>query len=159
LAEIPDNVLHRELGNLITEAIKLRMSIVYPDVDAEFVDIHSSLIECQTALTSMEMLLSMAIRSKAKLDRQVFAFKLNHQELWDRAISKPSNRVSFSEYATGKEKAAEANLATLNSARDLRKVEDSQAFALEAVEVIRLHYYGLDKVRQDLRKRLEILAA
>jgi hypothetical protein len=154
-----ENTLHTELGNLINETIKLRMSISTLDTESEFPEIHNELIKCQAALTDIEMLLSKAIRAKAKLDRQVFAFKMNHQEQWDRAISAPSKRVAFSEYATGKEKAAEANLATLNSARELRKVEDTQAFALEAVEVIRLHYYGLDKVRQDLRKRLDILSA
>jgi len=154
-----ENTLHTELGNLINETIKLRMSVSTLDADAEFPEIHTELIKCQGALTGIEMLLSKAIRAKAKLDRQVFVFKMNHQEQWDRAISAPSKRVAFSEYATGKEKAAEANLATLNSARELRKVEDTQAFALEAVEVIRLHYYGLDKVRQDLRKRLDILSA
>lgn len=149
--------LHEELANLITEALAARFSVELVEVDAEFVDIHKSFIQIQENLTTLERLLSSAIRAKSKLDRQVTVFRMTHQEAWDRAISAPNKKVSFSEYATGKEKAADANLATLESARDLRKVEDSQAFANEAVEVIRLHYYGLDKVRQDLRKRLDLL--
>lgn len=150
--------LHEDLSKLITDALEVRFSVELTDVDAEFAEIHRSFIQLQESLTQLERILSQAIRAKAKLDRQVSVFKMQHQELWDRAISAPAKKVSFSEYATGKEKAAEANLATLDSARELRRVEDSQAFANEAVDVIRLHYYGLDKVRQDLRKRLDLLA-
>lgn len=149
--------LHEELSELITEALAVRFGVQLVDVDAEFADIHKSFIEIQQDLTCLESLLSKALRAKAKLDRQVSVFKMAHQEKWDRAISAPPKKLSFSEYATGKEKAADANLATLESARSLRKLEDSQAFASEAVDVIRLHYYGLDKVRQDLRKRLDLL--
>lgn len=151
--------LHDELTQLITEALDARFSVQLVDSDAEFADIHSSFISIQNNLTELERLLSRAMRAKSRLDRQVSVFKMDHQEKWDRAISAPAKKVSFSEYATGKEKAAEANLATLESARSLRKIEDSQAFATEAVDVIRLHYYGLDKVRQDLRKRLDMMSA
>lgn len=150
--------LHDDITKLITEAIDVRFSVELLDVDAEFVDIHKAFISVQQDLTCLESLLSQALRAKAKLDRQVTVFRMDHQEQWDRAISTPSRKVSFSEYATGKEKAADANLATLESARVLRRIEDSQAFANEAVDVIRLHYYGLDKIRQDLRKRLDLLA-
>lgn len=151
--------LHEELTNLIEEALTARFSVSLTDVEAEFADIHSSFVAIQTNLTDLERLLSKAMRAKAKLDRRVSVFKMAHQEKWDRAISAPPKKVSFSEYATGKEKAAEANLATLDSARELRQLEDSQAFASEAVDVIRLHYYGLDKVRQDLRKRLDMMSS
>lgn len=151
------NKLHESLSQLITEALDVRFSVQLLDVDAEFADIHKSFIEIQQDLTCLENLLSQAMRAKSKLDRQVSVFRMGHQEKWDRAISAPARKVSFTEYATGKEKAADANLATLESARELRQVEDSQAFANEAVDVIRLHYYGLDKIRQDLRKRLDLL--
>jgi hypothetical protein len=149
--------LHEDITKLITEAVAVRFSVQLLDVDAEFVDIHKAFISIQQDLTCLESLLSQALRAKSKLDRQVSVFKLAHQEKWDRAISAPPKKVTFAEYATGKEKAAGANLATLDSAREVRKLEDSQAYANEAVDVIRLHYYGLDKIRQDLRKRVDLL--
>jgi len=149
--------LHEDLSKLIADALEIRFSVMLVDDDGDFAEIHKSFVHIQQDLTALESLLSSAMRAKAKLDRQVSVFRMQHQEQWDRAISQPGKKVSFSEYATGKEKAADANLATLNSARDLRKLEDSQAFANEAVDVIRLHYYGLDKVRQDLRKRLDLM--
>ena len=149
--------LHEDLIQLITDALAARFSVELVEVDAEFVEIHRSFIQIQTNLTELERLLSRALRAKAKLDRQVSVFEMNHQEKWDKAVSEPSKKVSFTEYATGKEKAAVANLATLDSAREVRKLKDTQALATEAVDVIRLHYYGLDKVRQDLRKRLDMM--
>lgn len=96
------------------------------------------------------------MRSKAVLDRKVAKDRMVWQEKWDKAISAPVKRVSFSEYATGKEKAADANLAAFEEARTLKASEEALSFASEAVEIIRLHYYGLDKIRQDIRKRLDM---
>ncbi len=145
-----------KLTKLIEETLELRFSIQLPSYDADFNKVHRILISSQDLLSKIELKLSSAIRAKAASDRKIFIAKMSFQDAWDRAIVKVNSRPTLNEYATGKEKAAEANLATLEHARVLRKEEELQSFAAEAVDVIRLHYYGLDKVRQDLRKRLDL---
>lgn len=148
--------LQERLAGYIDNAIKARFEFAYPDFGAGAVELHRSLVEVQQALTELEVYLTKAVRAKALLDRNVAKVKMVWQEAWDRAITKAVKRPTLGEYATGKEKAAEANLATFNEARTLHTAEEAATFANEAVEVIRLHYYGLDKIRQDIRKRLDM---
>jgi hypothetical protein len=147
--------LQKQLTDQIAQTIELRYTVEIPNYQANIDEVHSALIKAQMTLGKIEKFLSNALKAKAATDRKVFALRMNFQEQWDKAILKVAQRPTLGEYATGKERAAEANLATMGLARDLRKEEETQSFAAEAVEVIKLHYYGLDKVRQDLRKRLD----
>lgn len=148
--------LQQSLTEYIEKSIELRFEFNVPVFGAEATELHRSLVEVQDILSQLEQYLSQSMRAKAVADRRVASARMVWQEVWDKAISKPSKRMTLTEYATGKEKAAEANLAALNEARTLRQEEELQTFANEAVDVIRLHYYGLDKVRQDIRKRLDM---
>jgi len=147
--------LQAKLIEFIEQAVDIRFKFSSVDVNADPVTLHNSLVSVQEVLSNLEELLSKSIRAKASLDRRTLRARSSHQEAWDRAITVTNNRPTLSEYATGKEKAAEANLATLESARVVRREEDMLSYAVEAVDIIRLHYYGLDKIRQDLRKRLD----
>jgi len=148
--------LQAKLEQYIEKAIEVRFEFTTPEFTAGPVELHRALVESQEVLTELEGYLSKSMRAKALLERRVVKFKMVWQEAWDRAIAKVNKRPSLGEYATGKEKASEANLATLEEARQLRVQEEFLTFAVEAVDVIRLHYYGLDKVRQDIRKRLDM---
>ncbi len=148
--------LQNQLSEYIEKTLELRYSIQVPSYDTDFIEVHRVMVKAQELLSSIEGYLSRAIRAKAASDRKIFVARMAYQEAWDKAIIKVNSRPTLSDYASAKEKAAEANLATLDYARVLRKEEELQSFAAEAVDVIRLHYYGLDKVRQDLRKRLDL---
>lgn len=148
--------LQNQLSEYIEKTLELRYSIQVPSYDTDFVEVHRIMLKSQELLSAIEQYLSKAIRAKAAADRKIFVARMAYQEGWDRAIIKVNSRPTLNEYASAKEKAAEANLATLEHARVLRKAEELQSFAAEAADVIRLHYYGLDKVRQDLRKRLDL---
>lgn len=150
------NSLQSELEKLIECAIDLRFEFQYPDFTAGPTELNSSLIAVQQTLTELEKNLSSAVRSKATLDRKTSHARMVWQEVWDKAMSATNSKPKFGEYTTGKEKSAEANLAAFEEARILHRLEETQSFANEAVEIIRLHYYGLDKVRQDIRKRLDM---
>ena len=151
----PLEQLQKELTGLIETSIDVRFNFQQVDPGADPVTVHNAMVKAQTLLSALENYLSSAIRAKASAERRVAKFRMAHQEKWDRAIVATNKRPTLSEYATGKEKAAEANLATLEEARTLRREEELLSFANEAVDIIRLHYYGLDKIRQDLRKRLD----
>lgn len=148
--------LQDKLESYIEQTLETRFEFEYPDFSAGPVELHSALVSIENGLSTIEKYLSNSIRAKALLDRRETHAKMVWQEAWDRAISAVNKKPSFGDYATGKEKVAEANLATLEEARVLRQVQEVHSFANEAVEVIRLHYYGLDKVRQDIRKRLDM---
>ena len=148
--------LEDRLVEYTEQAIKARFE--FPDVEfgAGPVELHAALVSVQTTLTELENLLSKATRAKALLERRVAKDKMVWQEAWDKAMANSNKRPTLGDYATGKEKAAEANLEALMPARVLRVSEELYSFASEAVDVIRLHYYGIDKVRQDIRKRLDM---
>lgn len=148
--------LQASLVEATENSIALRFEFSIPGFGAEATELNRSLVEVQDFLSQLERYLSQSMRAKAVVDRRAASARMVWQEAWDRAISKPSKRMTLTEYATGKEKAAEANLAAFNEAHRLRQEEELQSFANEAVDVIRLHYYGLDKIRQDIRKRLDM---
>lgn len=147
--------LRSELENITESAITIRFEFEIPAYGAGPVELHNCLVQVQDNLSSLEQLLSKAVRAKAALDRKEAHLKMVWQEAWDSALMK--KKASFGgDFITGKEKAAEANLATLHESRILRVIQEDLSFANEAVDVIRLHYYGLDKIRQDVRKRLDM---
>ncbi len=155
--------MSQELQDKLTEylenSISIRFDFIIPEFGDGPVDLHNALVNIQRSLTYLEDYLSKSMRAKLMLERKLNSAKMNYQESWDKAIVKTLNRPTLSEYSTGKERAAEANLATLTQVIALRKLEEVKSFADEAVDIIRLHYYGLDKVRQDIRKRLDLAQA
>jgi len=148
--------LQTELTKYIEAVIQARFEFQNPDFSADVVEIHSALVAVQEVLTSIENYLSRSMRAKSAADRRVSLFRMQWQEVWDKAIVNAGKRPSFGDYSTGKERAADANLAAFEEARQLNQAEELLSFANEAVDIIRLHYYGLDKIRQDLRKRLDL---
>jgi hypothetical protein len=148
--------LQSKLVEYTEKAIEARFEFKDVEFGAGPVELHAALVSIQSTLTELEGYLSKAMRAKSLLDRRVAKDRMVWQEVWDKALVATNKKPSLGDYATGKEKAAEANLAAFNEARVLRVAEELHSFATEAVEVIRLHYYGLDKIRQDIRKRLDM---
>ena len=147
--------LRKKLEGYIEKSVDRRFAFELPDLTAGPVELNHSLISVQEILTEIEGYLSKAMRAKAALDRHEAHVKMVWQEAFDRALTKPAKAFG-SEFASGKEKSAEANLLVFNEARSLRLAQENASFGTEAVDIIRLHYYGLDKVRQDVRKRLDM---
>lgn len=149
--------LQNRMTQTINEVIATRFEFIIPTFDASVARIYGATLDLTDRLTKLESLLSQAIRAKAALDRKVILARLEYQSKWDEAISGKNKRPTFNDFSSGKEKAAEANLATFDLQKGLNAVEQDLSFANEAVEIARLHYYGLDKVRQDIQKRLASL--
>lgn len=147
--------LQSRINQIIEDVLSTRFDFVIPRFDASVAVLEGATLDLTERLTKLESLLSQAIRAKAALDRSTTLLRLEYQAKWDSAISGRGKRPTFNDYASGKEKAAEANLATFEEQKKLNAVEQDLAFANEAVDIARLHYYGLDKIRQDVRKRLD----
>jgi hypothetical protein len=138
------------------QAIDLRFGVQGVPYGAGPVELHSALVGTQEILSELESLLGSAVRGKALLDRKIASAKMVWQEAFDKGLEKVQRKPSFGEFTSSKEKTSAANLEAFEEARVVKQLEEHVSFANEAVEVIRLHYYGLDKVRQDLRKRLDM---
>lgn len=124
----------------------------YTDLLAPF-QIVEQLTFIRQRLDRLEELLVNCVRAKASLKRAHQQAKDDHQQAWDHHVTDSSavrRPVLTQEYVTGKEKFAEANLATFELQRKERKAGEILSFADEATEVVRQLHRGLDGVRQDL---------
>jgi hypothetical protein len=151
-----NDALRVSLEEFMEKAIAARFEFNTVEFGAGPVELHRALVESEVILTELENYLSRSMRAKSLLERKAATAKMEWQEAWDKAIAKVNRRPTLGEYATGKEKASEANLETFDETRKMRQAEEFLSFATEAVDVIRLHYYGLDKIRQNIRKRLDM---
>jgi hypothetical protein len=120
--------LQDKLADYIEKSIEIRFD--FPDIEfgAGPVELHSALVSIQSSLTKLERYLSKAMRAKSLLDRKVAKDRMVWQEAWDKALAGANKKPALGDYATGKEKAAEANLAALMEARVLRVSEDLHSF-------------------------------
>lgn len=148
------------LKGWLIEAVTLRGELLqgedglapYSDLVSPF-QIVEQLTYVRRTLDRLEELLVKAIRAKAQLARGHRIKKDQLQQAWDTHVSDQSptrRRVLTQEYVTGKEKFAEANLATLELQRTERKSLELLSFAEETLEVIKVIHRGLNDIRQDL---------
>lgn len=150
------------LKGWLTEALKLRGELglaSYDDLEAPF-QITEQLANVRGRLDRIEELLINAIRAKAQITRAHRSVKDELQLAWDTHVSDQSptrRRVLTQEYVTGKEKFAEANLATLEQQRAERKILELLSFAEETLEVIRVIHRGLNDIRQDLLSQVRAI--
>lgn len=143
------------LHDWLEEALEIRGSMdiaPYSDIMAPH-QVTEQLTDVRWRLDRVETLLIKAMRAKAALTRALRVAQEDLQIAWDTHVTdrNPSRRaVLTQEYVTGKEKFAEANLATLELRKAERKSLDILSHAEETLDVIRQVHRGLESVRQDL---------
>lgn len=150
------------LKSWLTEALELRGQLglaAYDDLETPY-QITEQLTQVRGILDRIETLLVYAIRAKAKAARANRVAKENVQDAWDRHVTDQSptkRRVLTQEFVTGKEKFAEANLATLELQRIERKTLELLSLAEETLDVIRVIHRGLNDIRQDLLSQVRAI--
>lgn len=154
---------HREvIKGWIEEAVKLRYSLElasYTDLIAPWL-ITEQLQNVRQRLDRIEELVILSVRARASLKRSHQQVKDELQVAWDSRLTDNSavrRPVLTQEFVTGKEKFADANLATLELQRKERLASELVSFADESVEVIRQLHRGLDGIRQDLLTQVRSL--
>lgn len=146
----------------LEEALELRGSLglaAYDDLVAPF-QITEQLSNVRMRLDRIEELLIKSVRARAALKRAVRISQDELQDAWDTHVTNQSpvkRAVLTQEYVTGKEKFAEANLATLELRRAERKSQELLSFAEETLEVIRTVHKGLNDIRQDLLSQVRAI--
>lgn len=146
----------------LQEAVDLRGNLgmdAYDDLSNPY-QVVEQLSRVRATLDRIEELLVLATRAKASLTRAHRTTKDEQQLAWDQHVTSQSalkRPVLTQEYVTGKEKFAEANLATLELQRAERKSLEVLSFAEEALDVIRIIHRGLEGIRQDLLAQIRAI--
>jgi len=148
------------LNTHLTEAILLRGELPpMPGTQAAPHEVHEHLLDVRRRLDRVEHLLALGLRVRAMAHRGVARSTADAEEAWDDAIlrvrSAPVRRGD--EYSSARERAAEANLATIEARRAVRAAQDAASHCDEAVDVLRTLHRGLDSVRQDTLAVLRLM--
>lgn len=142
--------LNATMFDYFTEAKQLRDGLpAMPDTHAAPYEVHDYLLDVRRRLDRVEHLLGAAARVRSAA--RGFATRAGYEadDEWDAAIVKINNRPVVREFSSARERAAEANLATLDARRRARESAAYLAIADDAVESLRLIHRGLDGVRHD----------
>ena len=139
----------------MSELAELRRLPPLPGVHAAPSELVEYLLDVRRRQDRVEELLGRSMRHKVATQRTLDEAKTAAEEEWDRVAVANKNA---NDYTSAKERAAEANLATLDLRRQVRKAEDALAVANELVEQLRLAHRGLDSTRQDIHTILRALS-
>lgn len=155
--------LNPNLEALITEALGLRSGLVLPSIDQGPVEVLERLIEVRTRLDRVEELLSRAVRFRTAVRVRLKEASGSLDEAWASKVAQPAavrRRAASDGWggAAPRERYAEADLATLEEKRNVRRLEQWFDQVNDAVEVIRQAHRGLDTTRQDLHLILRAMS-
>jgi hypothetical protein len=148
------------LDQFVNEARDLRTGIpTMPGTQAAPHEVHEYLLDVRRRLDRVEHLLATASRVRAHARRFAARDAQAAEDDWDDAVLKvrsaPVRRGD--EFSSARERAAEANLASMTARRTARDSAENAALADECVEVLRLIHRGLDGVRHDTLTLLRLL--
>lgn len=148
------------LEGYIREAIGLRMLAEVPPVAPDPAELQRHLLDARGRQDRVEELLRNALRIRARAQRANHAATAQADDAFDEAIHRQrcAPVQSGGEFTSARERAAEANLATMDLRRTARTTAELTHVCEEAVEVIRSAYWGLSGVREDLRVLLRSTA-
>ncbi len=140
------------LNAFVAEAREMRAGLPpMPGAQAAPYEVHEYLLDVRRRIDRVEFLLTQALRIRSATRQAATQTAREAEDAWDDAIlrvrSSPVRRGD--EYTSAKERAAAANLATVDARRDARGRADDHAFVEEHVEILRLAHRGLDGVRHD----------
>jgi hypothetical protein len=154
--------LNPNLEALITEALGLRSGLSLPSINQGPVEVLERLIDVRTRLDRVEELLSRAVRFRTAVRARLKEASGSLDEAWATKVAQPSARRRAASDGFGgsapRERYAEADLATLDEKRNVRRLEQWFDQVSDAVEVIRQAHRGLDTTRQDLHLILRAIS-
>ncbi len=152
MSEKSADEIRRSLDDMMAEARLLRSGLPdMPGVQAAPHEVHEYLLDVRRRLDRIEQLVAVAVRIRATARR--FAQRKNDsaESAWDEAIVRIRNAPvrRGDEFSSARERAAEANLATIALRRTARDGAEALSHAEEAHEHLKLLHRGLDGVRHD----------
>ncbi len=153
----PDRIADiQNLGNpWLAEVAQLR-DVKVPGVSAQPPEVHEALLTARGGLDRVEEILAMAMVLRSGAEARAKDLTEKADDALDKALVAHSKRAR--EFEGARERLAAASLDTLperSAARTAVKVAD---LAAGIEKRVRLHYYGLVKLRDELSERLRHLA-
>lgn len=105
-------------------------------------------------LDRVEELQSKARQARGKITRlrEQSAFEANLA--YDTAMQK--NKLKFQEYVSAAEKSADATLASIQEKRQEHQMKRLESVATETYDVISQCYWGLEKLREDVKSMIRL---
>lgn len=145
------------INKMAAESHELRGGATLPHPDAGPKELADALLDIRARLDRVEYLLQHAMRIRNAARHRATALRQIADDAWDKAITAQRNTpVRRDDYATGKERHAEANLAVMTDLRAARDAEAVHASCADSVELLRLHHRGLADMRQDVLALLRV---
>ena len=139
----------------LAEVAKLR-DVEVPGVSAQPPEVHKALVEARGGLDRVEEILAMAMVLRSGAEARAKELTEKADDDLDRALVARSARAR--EFEGARERLAAASLDTLAERRAARSAVRAADLATSIEKRVRLHYYGLVKLRDELADRLKHLA-
>lgn len=135
----------------LAEVAELR-AVKVPDASAQPPEVHKALVEARGSLDRLEEILSMAMVLRSGAEAKAKELAEAADDAMDKATVARSARAR--DFEGARERLAAASLDTLAERRAARSAARLAALAADIEKRIRLRYYGLAKLRDELADRL-----
>ena len=147
--------LDTRLAAWVEEAGKLRASLPRVAIEDGPQALHEQLVKSRAVLDRVEAITVMLMKLKGRTHAALVAAKHGVREDEDAAYT--SRRVSFDQYATGREREAWAAQASIDTRAKLMKIEQLDINTGTALEVVKMLRWGIDGYRKDADTRLRLM--
>jgi hypothetical protein len=149
----PDRIADiQALGSQWLGAAEELRAVKVPEVSASFTDVHEALVTARGSLDRLEELLSLAMVLRSGAEARARELTEKADDDFDTALVAHSKRAR--EFEGARERQAEASLDTIRPRHAARSAQKAAAMAADIEKRIRLRYYGLVKLRDELADRL-----
>jgi hypothetical protein len=135
----------------LAEVAELR-DVEVPDVSAQPPEVHKALVEARGGLDRVEEILAMAMVLRSGAEARAKDLTEKADDALDTALVARSRRAR--DFEAGRERLAMASLDTLAERRAARSAGKAADLSVSIEKRVRLHYYGLVKLRDELADRL-----
>jgi hypothetical protein len=155
--EIPLSDLEQTVLNWVEEAIELRFGdagdpegkLVLPDYTSTVADFSAVLLRVVTRADRVDELLAKVRQVKGRAARIQTEARFEAERALDQARSQEAGRRV--EFSTGREREANASLASFTEKRKAHQAQRLVDLSNEAYDVINQAHWGLDAIRKDIR--------
>ncbi len=147
------------LSDVIDEVLTLRAQVSMPSESAIPQAVLDSLISARAKADRIEALSINLLRVRYVVSRQLASARAVLDDAWAQAVVDINKQVSrnHDQYEGPRERYAEADLATLQLKRSVRKSEEAMALVDETSDVIKIALRGVNETIQDHRTWLRTI--
>ena len=149
----PDRIEYiHDLGTQWLAEVAAQRAVEVPDVSAQPPEVHKALVEARGGLDRVEEILAMAMVLRSGAEARAKDLTEKADDAMDKATVARSARAR--DFEGARERLAAASVDTLAERRAARTAVKAADLAASIEKRVRLRYYGLVKLRDELADRL-----